>query len=962
MARAHDDVDEATAAVWAKSWPYVGEVERWSPLWQHLDDAADVAGLLWDGWLAPSVRNLVSSAFGGDERLARQVVTWFAGVHDIGKATPAFAVQVGRLADRMRHSGLPFGPTVLTDRSQLRHELAGAAILDRWLTARGGLTKSARMQLTDVVAGHHGTYPSAGRLRSAPGMAPLIGTGPWVAVQDALLDRAAVRAGLDPARLATVRLPHAVQMLLTGVVVMADWIASGDTFPLLPVEQVPDVPTFGAPVAEASARAVRGLRDVRLGRPWTPTLAPGDIDDRFVDRFPWASSGPRPVQRAVVEAAAAMTAPGLLVLEAPMGVGKTEAAFMAAEVLAARTGATGCFVALPTQATSNAMFARMLAWLERLPDGAGVGAQSVALVHGKAALNDDLARLPFGIRDGAPLYDEDTEDAAPRRVRAVLGEWTRGRKQAALSAFVVGTIDQVLFAALRARHTMLRHLSLAGKVVVVDEVHAADVYMSAFLDRALEWLAAEGTSVLLMSATLPAARRSALYLAYERGRRRRLGEDPDDLDRELAVRTRLAGDIGYPSIVVTGADCPTVLAVPAGEDSQVVRFRRLDDDLESLTTLLLDRLADGGCAVVVRNTVRRAQETARHLSRVFGAEQVSVAHAGFLAADRVATDRALLTRFGPPGEGVTRPARHVVVATQVVEQSLDVDFDLMVSDLAPVDLVLQRLGRLHRHRRGVGEEGRAAAVREAECYLTGVDWAAAPPAPVPGSRAVYGRWLLYAGLAVLQPHLDGEPVRLPSDISRLVQAAYAEDVPVPDVWANAMNDARVTFLREQQERVEVARTFALESVLAHGRDLYDSDRGGAGTIDEDSPQAQGYVRDGGDSLEVVVVQRIDGEDRVPDWVEGGGELLPLRDYPVPPEQARLLARCTLRLPYLLSLPRVADQVIADLERDWFGGWQRTPYLSGQLALVLDENRQAEVAGHHLTYDLRLGLVVDGDDL
>ncbi|MBU4214764.1 MAG: CRISPR-associated helicase Cas3', partial [Actinobacteria bacterium] len=793
-------------------------------------------------------------------------------------------------------------------------------------------------------------------------MTSLIGTGPWVSVQDALLDRAAVRAGLDLARLATVRLPQAVQMLLTGVVVMADWIASGDTFPLLPVEQVPAVPPVEAPVSEASERAARGLREVRLGRPWTPSLEPADVDGRFVDRFPWALSGPRPVQRAVVEAAATMTAPGLLVLEAPMGVGKTEAAFMAAEVLAARTGASGCFVALPTQATSNAMFARMLAWLERLPDGAGVGAQSVALVHGKAALNDDLARLPFGIRDGAPLYDEDTEDSATRRVRAVLGEWTRGRKQAALSAFVVGTIDQVLFAALRARHTMLRHLSLAGKVVVVDEVHAADVYMSAFLERALEWLAAEGTSVLLMSATLPAARRSALYVAYERGRRRRLGEEPDDLDQELAVLTRLGGDIGYPSVVVTGEDGPQVLSPPAGSDGRAVRLHQLDDDLESLTALLLDRLADGGCAVVVRNTVRRAQETARHLSRVFGEEQVSVAHAGFLAADRVATDRGLLARFGPPGDRVTRPVRHVVVATQVVEQSLDVDFDLMVSDFAPIDLVLQRLGRLHRHRRGPEEQDRPVGVREAECYLTGVDWTATPPTPVSGSCAVYGRWLLYAGLAVVQPHLDGLPVRLPSDISSLVQTAYADDVPVPDGWEDAMAEARVRFLREQQERVEVARTFALEAVLAHGRDLYDSGRGGAGTIDEDSPQAQGYVRDGGDSIEVVVVQRGDGQDRVPDWVEGGGESLPLRDYPVPPDQARRLARCTLRLPYALTVPGVADQVIADLEQNWFGGWQRTPYLSGQLALVLDEHRRAEVAGHHLTYDLRLGLVVDGDDL
>ncbi len=948
--------------VWAKSWPYDHEVERWLPLHQHLDDAADVAGLLVDRWLSPATRSLLADAFTGDTDLARRYVVWLAGVHDVGKATPAFAVQVPRLADRMIAAGLPIGPTVLTDRSRLRHELAGAAILDRWLAARTALRPRARLQITDVVAGHHGSFPTTARLHGAPGMPALIGTGTWVQVQDALLDRAAVRAGLDPAELTGIRLPQAVQMLVTGVVVMADWIASGETFPLLDVDEVPNLPAVDEPAA-ASERAVRGLSEIRLGDPWVPAPGPDDLDARFVDRFPWAVDGPRPVQRAVVDQAQSMVAPGLMVLEAPMGIGKTEAAFLAAEVLAARTGATGCFVALPTQATSNAMFARMLAWLERLPDASGTHRQSVALVHGKAALNDDLQRLPLGVMPYSPVYDEDgSGDRGPDRadrVRAALGEWTRGRKRAALSSFVVGTIDQVLFAALRARHTMLRHLSLAGKVVVIDEVHAADVYMSTFLDRALEWLGASGTPVVLMSATLPAGRRTALYAAYEAGRSRRLGAQPDDPDRLAVTTRRLGGDIGYPSVVVTGTDGPRVVGLPLGDEHREVRLHRLDDDLDTLSDLLRDRLRDGGCAVVVRNTVRRAQQTARHLAGALVDTDVSVAHASFLATDRARTDATLLARFGRPDGQVDRPHRHVVVATQVVEQSLDLDFDLMVTDLAPVDLVLQRLGRLHRHDRA----DRPGPVRDAACYVTGVDWTSEPPGLEPGSRAVYGAWPLYAGLAVLAAHLDGAPLGLPGSIAPLVQAAYGDAPPVPAAWREKADRARTDYAARQQRRNQEAERFTLAPVQDAGRDLYDGDRFSAGEVDEDSPQGQGFVRDGGDSIEVVVVQRgPDGGDRIPDWVDHrGGEPLPLRQHPVPYEQAKALARCTLRLPYVLTLPDIADRVIADLERDYVEGWQRTPFLSGQLALVLDDDRTALVAGHLLEYDLELGLVVTRDD-
>jgi CRISPR-associated helicase Cas3/CRISPR-associated endonuclease Cas3-HD len=937
--------------------------EAWLPLWQHLDDAADIAGMLWDAWVPLSIRSLIGGALPGGEPDGRCLLGWLAGVHDVGKATPAFAVQVsaGEVANRPARAGLRIGPMVQVDRSMLRHEIAGAAILERWLAERTGLGKFARRQLTEVVAAHHGSFPPLSRVQDAPSHAHLMGDRAWTAVQDDLLDRTSTRIGAAERwpDWAEIELPQPVQMILTGLVVMADWIASGDGFPLLPLEVVPLVAADDAP----SLRARRAWQELDLGLRWVPHPLPADAAERFVDRFPGLASGPRPIQRVAAERAASMLAPGLMIIEAPMGEGKTEAGFLAAEILAARTGATGCFVALPTQATSNAMFHRMLGWLGRLPDSGGVGTQTVALVHGKASLNEEYMGVRFGRPGRAPVYDGDALGGVPgqdgARLRAAVSEWMTGRKRAALSSFVVGTIDQVLFGALRARHVMLRQLSLAGKVVVIDEVHAADVFMSTFLDRALEWLGAAGTPVVLMSATLPAARRAELYLAYERGRRLGSGGVPGDPDVSVVAEHRLSGDIGYPVVVTTGADGPDVTVLPRLSVQVPVVLHRLDDDLTGLVDLLRDRLRDGGCAVVVRNTVRRAQEAAAAVTEAFGADRVTLAHAQFLAVDRAANDADLLARFGPPGDGVARPPLHVVVATQVVEQSLDVDFDLMVTDVAPADLVLQRIGRLHRHRRGAEQTDRPAPVRSAACYLTGVDWAATPPAPDRGAAVVYGRWPLLRALAVLGPHLDGAPIRLPGDIAPLVQDAYGLGAAVPAGWVDAMEEAWRTYVEAQAMRKQRAQDFALPPVGPHGRDLYDLSHVSVGDVDEDSPAGQACVRDGGESVEVVVVQRgEDGTDRIPDWVPSGGETLPFRHVEVPARLARVLAGCTLRLPFRLTQPQVIDQVIAELERDWFEGWQRTPLLTGQLALVLDDRASATLAGHVLRYDRRLGLVVE----
>jgi CRISPR-associated endonuclease/helicase Cas3 len=931
----------AAQSVWAKTFfdrDELREIPQWMPLWRHLDDTAAVAGRLWDEWLPASVRRVVAAAVDGDEARARRLLVWLAGVHDIGKATPAFAVQCPPLADRMTRAGLPVrGP--YADRRELRHELAGHVCLVRWLGQRHGWSALDAHRLAVVVGGHHGVAPSYEQVRNAPFRTELLGEGSWTDVQDEYLDRQARLLG-DADLLEVVSPSQPAQVLLTAAVIMADWIASdAQLFPYDRVERT-------------AVRLERAWANLELPSPWRSAPGTSDVDELATRRFGFEGRA-RPVQAAAVQAAASLADPGLIVIEAPMGEGKTEAALLAAEVLAERSGAGGCFIALPTQATTDAMFGRVQSWLERLPSDEPM---SVFLAHGKASLNDDYQGLMRSSRMTAIAVDDEVGEQPGRRrmstgfapqlaLSTVVHEWLQGRKKGVLASFVVGTIDQALFSALKSRHLVLRHLALASKVVVIDEVHAYDTYMSSYLDRALHWLGAYGVPVVLLSATLPAQRREDLIREYRRGRAALAG-------RKAAV-VETPERVGYPLVTATsGLDDVVWLPTPASARRSSVRLERLDDDLEGLALLLEAALFEGGCALVVRNTVSRVQETGRFLTERFGAERVTIAHARFLAVDRAVNDAKLLRRFGRDSDD--RPTKHIVVGSQVVEQSLDIDFDLLVTDLAPVDLVLQRMGRLHRHDRAT----RPSGVAEPRCVVTGVDWTTTPPQPVRGSRLVYEEEALLRSLAVLTPHLDGAaPVVLPDDIAPLVQSAYGATEVGPAEWQPLLSEAHATAVAHSADVRRRAATFQLGTVDRSSGPILNWVQAGVGEV-EDGPGGEAQVRDGAMSLQVLVVVRdIDGLV-VPPWVTGPERVLLDTNLEIRGKQARLVASCALRLPPALSAPGVIDATIADLESQcWVSTWQRSPLLAGQLVLVLDPDGRASVAGRDLQYTRAHGLEV-----
>ncbi len=968
--------------VWAKS-GYDPESRRWLPLWLHLLDSAALAGHLAEHWLAPTVQDLIEREFADSASGLAPVdefcllASWTAGVHDVGKCTPAFSCQVTSLDDRMAEVGLRHEHVDTNERRKLPHALAGHLILRSWLTGEHGWAPGAAQALASVVGAHHGIPPTKAALTTdLSGHEHLLGDEAWAATQRELLELVTARTGAGPLLPGWGRHRWSQPFLveLSGLVIVADWLASTESyFPHLHVDD--DGLDHLAPDAHGE-RVATGRSRLEIPAPWHPRDEGADPDVLLTQRFD-LPEGARAtdVQARTLEAARTMELPGMLIVEESTGGGKTEAALMAAEVLAARTGRAGLLFALPTQATTDAMFSRELSWLERIEEAYAAGGApsdfAVQLVHGRARLNEEarvLRRRGYEIRDrllGAlggqadsvphPAgigWDEEEartgRTAGTRRRRradlAILA-WFNGRKKTMLADFVVTTVDHLLFEAMRAPHLAMRHLGLSRKVVVVDEVHSYSTYMNVYLERALTWLASYGVPVVLLSATLSEARCTALVDAYRRGLRLAAGEQVPRTPALQTLRTP------FPCLVTAGRERTEVTATSASGRRSTVHLRRLTKD--ALVPLLTEALADGGCALVVRNTVRRAQETYELLRETFG-EDVGLNHARFTIGDRLAKDADLLRRFGPPRSRPDRPHRAVVVATQVVEQSLDVDFDLLVSDLAPIDLVLQRMGRLHRHNRP-----RPPRLATPTCYIDYLPSTTSDdPAVEPGAKAIYGEQDMLMSAAALDRVLDGPGVvTAPDDVHDLIEAVYGADAPVPPKWQETVSQAREAYEAKRSDKFKSAQGFLLDEPKKSGKST--SLVGWLHTTASDNEEkGRAQVRDGEDSLEVILLDlhRVGGQEEprtLPCQPGGTVHIIPTDRVP-DPKVVRAMALSAVRLPASLSNARVIDQVIDELERWVVPAWQDEPQLRGQLFLLLEDGR-AHLGGKTLEYSPTTGL-------
>jgi CRISPR-associated endonuclease/helicase Cas3 len=746
--------DSPARLLWAKTDKENRQPYPLHPLICHLVDVAQVVRALWDHSFTAATRRYFADTMGLDEDPARQWLAFLAGAHDLGKASPTFQEQYTPARTRLEGAGFAFPHSEKAD-----HGLVSTWALKRLLPEQFGLAGEAARNLAVAVGGHHGAWYTALELELIELDPRQRGEGAWEDARASLL--AALADMLEIPSLPQPRLPadeeaaNTFYVLLAGLTSFADWIGSMDGFFGFAPTDV-DLGVYSQRAYQQAAHALEQLGWIG----WSPP--PGAIP--FLQLFPSIES-PRPLQETVISLAEQLPAPALVIIEAPTGEGKTEAAWYLADHWLWANQQRGAYVAMPTRATSNQMFGRVRHFIEcRYPDSR----TNLLLLHGDAAWSEEMRELRM-----AAVADE--EEGA-----VIAQEWFLPKKRGLLAPFAVGTVDQALLAVLQTRHFFVRMFGLSHKTVIFDEIHAYDTYINVLLQRLLRWLAAMNTSVILLSATLPARTRRQLVEAYTG----RLFEQ----------------EVSYPAIAWAAAGAQGVLPLKAAAP-RTVSLEWLDNTTDSLVTELCRSLREGGCAAVLCNTVARAQEAYKTLGEagLVPEEDLILFHARFPFYRREEIERQVLDRFGKDGQ---RPQRSIVIATQVIEQSLDLDFDLMISDLAPVDLLLQRAGRLHRHQR---HNPRSAPLGKPRLLIVQPKLEGEVP-QFGDDRFVYAPYVLLRSYLAL--HERGK-IAVPADVQPLIEAVYGDDETVhgqlSPAWQQALNRERKRLDAEMSKQKFVAK-------------------------------------------------------------------------------------------------------------------------------------------------------------
>ncbi len=676
-------------------------------------------------------------------------IAFIASLHDLGKANPFFQFiepipeKVKQSLEKANFIGPRHGTRQL-------HGLITAVTLKETLDkAEIGFDDDISIKLISVLGGHHGVFPTPNDRRRARGQLTVSerrstpNENDWrdirLSILKHLLDT--ISPDLD-------KIPrsdsddHAIPMLLAGLIAVADWIGSMDDY-------FPYVPEISDPVSyynNAKEIANRALRDMHWSG-WEPPC----ISKPFWDLFPYLDS-PRPLQEKTIEIGKNAENLRFVIIEAPMGEGKTEAALYLQDRWNQTRKQAGAYFALPTMAASNQLYTRTLSFLENRYDHSII---NVLLLHSHRELNQDYQSLRItGINP----------DAQENTSGLIVHEWFTKSKRGFLAPFAVGTVDQSLLSVMQVRHGAVRLYGLADKTLIFDEVHAYDTYMLTLFQRLLSWLRELGTTVIILSATLPNSIRQSLLEAY-------------------AGRKICVDDTPYPRLTTLSSDAIVTshsIQVTEGRITEI-KLEWLDDDIDQLIFNLEIRLTDGGCAVWILNSVHRAQEIfTALLNRLQDSGiELELFHARFPLKQRLNIENQVLRRYGK--DRSHRPRRAVLVATQVVEQSLDLDFDWMITELAPIDLLLQRSGRMHRHQ----WEIRPACFKR-PCLSVMKPEGHEQSIPKLG-RSVYEEYILIRTWLVLRSR---NGIRIPDDVEALIESVYNDrDINCPHSLVKQLEEA-----------------------------------------------------------------------------------------------------------------------------------------------------------------------------
>ena len=764
---------------------YWGKTDREDPNKYHLlpYHCLDVAAV---GWylLDPatdSCKNIAAYLNVSPEWL-QKYFCFCLSLHDIGKFATAFQSIVPNKNDEL----VPYNPRMPYDE---RHDTLGFWLWRGFLSSRfNKLYPDEKVSTTieswlEIVTGHHGIPPKKSGGRICSYFESVDEDAAYSYMKEML---SFFISSTDSQKFCDKDYKKRLKTIswqLAGISVLADWLGSNQEY-FQYCSEYETISSYWAKYALPSAeKAIKSL----------PVKPETRRFQGLRELFPFITQ-PTPLQEYALKEPLSGKQ-HLFILEDVTGAGKTEAALILTLRLLSENKANGLYVALPTMATANAMYQRLgIVYRKFFKEE---NPPSLILAHGARELSNSFHEsiaLKEDIKKDMNYLRDDNEEEDELSATAYCNAWIAdNRKKALLADVGVGTLDQALLGVLPARHQSLRLLGLAKKVLLIDEVHAYDSYMQRLLACLLEAHAKQGGSVILLSATLPKNMSEKLFEAFQRG----VGKDFSTQDLchnsyPLATHASIKG--GNEKHIDTREDV-----------KRTVYIEQIDSE-KSVYKQIKQAVTDGKCVCWIRNTVKAAHSSYADLSEFdwMNKDNIHLFHSRFAMIDRQLIEIETLERFGKDSDQEKREGQ-VLIATQVVEQSLDIDFDVLITDLAPIDLIIQRAGRLCRHirdkhgkrLRGTSrKDGRGAPV----LYVftpypvehPDAQWIATDQK---GTQAVYPHigqlWLTARLLLNDNENVGRGKITMPDDARRLIESVYSEEAEdnIPMVLIDASREA-----------------------------------------------------------------------------------------------------------------------------------------------------------------------------
>lgn len=767
-----------------------GEGADYHLLPYHCLDVAAVGKLLLDAD-KPLTKDIAAFLDITSQQLQSTFVLFLA-LHDLGKFSSAFQAlyqseesglfKVGRCKSYdgrlYRHDrlGLYFWDAIL------RSDFSAALLEFDELDPEGLYhIKESMLVLANAVLGHHGRPIDSNEVRSIRQFTEKANVGAAKSFHQSVVE--IFRPSLPLIKMqdaSWINKLKQVSWQLAGLAVLADWLGS-------------DSSHFGfqsetEPLAEYWKKAQKTARHALDATDFNkiPLVSP------FVSIKHHFGFEPTPLQK-WAETVDINQSPQLFILEDITGAGKTEAALALTHRLMERGAADGFYFGLPTMATSNAMFSRVAGHYRKMLSVAE-GKASIVLAHGARDMNTLFREAVLSADNPDSEYDASDETAT-----AQCNHWLAdSRKKALLAPVGVGTIDQALLAVLPRKHQSLRLLGLNRKVLIFDEVHAADEYMFELLESLLRMHLHQGGSAILLTATLSFKQRQRLVGIWQDA----AGFTPQ-LPESLAfpLATKVSIDSGPPV-----QEQPLASRKDVSRDVGIRLLHSFDDCVRKVR----DSVDDQQCVVWVRNSVDDALAAFQAVQQQLdNQDDCLLFHSRFILQDRKNTEDKVLSLFGKDGCG-DRRAGKVLIATQVFQESLDADADVLISDICPIDDLIQRAGRLHRHTRNKQGEYRRGITDERsqpELWLHSPEWQESPAADwlskdFCNTQYVYrspGR--LWLGQREL---MKQGAIRMPAEARQLIEAVYSDSAyeQIPQALLQQEN----TLIGEQRSKAAKANS------------------------------------------------------------------------------------------------------------------------------------------------------------